>query len=388
MAFTPRVLVFLIFTTAALAGCGDKIEPGHRAAGIPVTVKARVDEALVSNQVFVYEAVGTVQAGTTSTLSSKLMGTVDRITVKEGDRVKKGDTLVVIDDRQVAAQLQQAEAALSEARRGMDAAISARDAAQANADLALSTYRRYQRLLEEESASQQEFDEVKARYEKAESNLQQSQAMVDAAGYRIQQAKAALTSAQVHRRDVVVRAPYDGVVTAKLVDVGDLASPGTPFLRLEMSGLFEVRLILPEVYIEEIREGQAVDVRVPAIEGLVLKGKIDTIAPSADQQTRSFQVKVLLEQTRQIRSGMFARVDIPVGEAGGLLVPSSAVVEIGQLTGLFIVDDEERARFRLVRTGRTIEERVEVISGLKAGQRFVVAPPPEMVDGAAVEVTS
>jgi RND family efflux transporter MFP subunit len=242
--------------------------------------------------------------------------------------------------------------------------------------------------LDEESVSKQEYDEVRARYQQAASNFEQTRSMVAAAKFRIRQAEAGLASAQVSRKDVVVRAPYDGMVTSKLVEVGDLASPGTPFLTLETTGVYEVRLILPEAYIDAIRESQQVGVRIPAIGNEAIDGTVVTIAPSADQGSRTFQVKVLLGEIKNIRSGMFARVTIPVGEAGSLVIPRTALVRQGQLTGIFMVDEEQIAHFRLIRTGRSVGEGVEVISGLKSGQRYVVAPPLDLVTGARVEVAS
>ena len=128
--------------------------------------------------------------------------------------------------------------------------------------------------------------------------------------------------------------------------------------------------------------------RIPAVGSQELAGTVLTIAPSADQRSRTFQVKVLLGAIEKIRSGMFARVAIPVGEAGSMIVPRTALVHQGQLTGVFVVDEELAAHFRLIRTGRTIGDGVEVISGLKSGQRYVVEPPPGLATGARVEVAS
>lgn len=380
--------LFLVGGFVFMVGCGEKIEPGTTQRQPPKTVQAVVTEAVVSTQPFIYDAVGTVAPQTASTLSSKLMGTVNEVKVKVGDRVKKGETLVVIDKRQATARLNQAEGALSEASRGFDAAVSAQEAAKSNADLARATFQRYQSLMTEESVSKQEFDEVKARYDQAASNLKQTEAMVAAARFRVQQAKAGLDSARVSRKDVTVTAPYDGVVTAKLVDVGDLASPGTPFIRLETTGLYEVQLVLPEAYIDAVRQGQKVQVRIAAIGNDALEGRVETIAPSADLRSRTFNLKVYLGEVKNIRSGMFARVAIPVGEAGIMLIPRSALIHQGQLTGLFVVDEEQIAHFRLIRNGRAIADGVEVISGLKEGQRYVVKPPPGMITGAKVEVAS
>lgn len=379
-------VVFLLFITLSLPGCEDKIESVNITSEKPAVIKAHVAVAKISRRPFIYEAVGTITARTASILSSKLMGTVMEIRVKEGDYVKKGEILVVLDKRQVSAGLTQAEAALAEASRAEASARSAREATRARADLSRATYERYLLLMKEESASQQEFDEVEARHRQAEASLSQTEAMLEAAGYRVQQAEAAVAAARISKKDTAIRAPYDGRVTAKMVNVGDLASPGTPFVTLEKEGVYCADLVLPERHIQSVSLDQKVQVTIPALNEKLLEGRIGRIVPTADQKSRSFLVKVALPEEKSIRSGMFARVKIPVGEAGMLMIPSSAIVNRGQLSGIYKVDDKQIARFRLIRTGRTMGDSVEVVSGLKEGDRYVVSPFPKLVDGAQVEV--
>ncbi len=369
-------------------GCGDGIEPGHTPAGELPTVSAAVETAKLQTKPFLYEAVGTITARTASTLSGKLMGTVAEVRVGEGAVVKEGDILVVLDQRQVSAQYEQARAALAEARRAEASARSAREAAKAGADLARTTYERYLQLLKENSVSRQEFDEVSARHRQAEATLAQTTSMLEAAGDRVQQAQAMLESAQVSRKDAVVRAPYGGRITAKMIDVGDLASPGTPFFTIEKEGVFCADLVLPEDHIESVRLDQQVTVKIPALGEARVTGLIGRIVPSADRRSRSFLVKVALPENPRIRSGMFARVLIPVGKSGMIQIPDTALVRRGQLTGIFLVDPEGRAGFRLIRVGKRLGDRIEVLSGLHEGDRYVIAPPPELVDGAKVEVSS
>jgi len=378
----------LIVAVSLFPGCGEKIEPGNVKPGQPLTVKAPVAIAKITSQPFIYEAVGTVTARTASTLSSKLMGTVQAVHVQEGDYVKEGDILVVLDQRQVTAQLQSAQATLAEAKRAEASARSARDSARAQAELARSTYQRYLRLIKDESASQQEFDEISTRYRQAEASLTQTTAMLEAAGHRVQQAEAALSQASVGKKDATIRAPYEGKVTAKMIEEGDLASPGTPFLTLEKKGVYCAELVLPERHIQSVTLDQNVRVIIPALSDKFLEGRIGRFVPTADQKSRSFQIKVALPEDSSLRSGMFARIEIPVGEAGMLMIPFSSVVRQGQLTGFYLVDKKQTARFRLIRIGKTFGDSVEVVSGMKEGDRYVVSPPPQLVDGALVEVVS
>ncbi|MGE0085139.1 MAG: efflux RND transporter periplasmic adaptor subunit [Desulfococcaceae bacterium] len=382
-----RNLSSFFLLTLLLCACGEKIGPGTTEPVSAGTVKAETAVAEISSQSIVYEALGTITAQNSSTLSGKIMGTVKAVNVKEGDAVKQGDVLVVLDARQVDAGLQQAEAGLSEAKRAESAAVSARDSARAGAKLAESTYKRYQKLLKENSASRQEFDEVEARYRQAQAALAQAEAMVAAAKSRVQQADAATSSAGVSQKDASILAPYDGIITAKMIDAGALAAPGTPFLTIEKTGGFQADLLVPEYHIQAVHTEQEVEVSIPSL-GDTLRGTVKTIVPSADRMSRSFTVKVMLPEddpkNSLIRSGMFARVSIPVGEGGILLIPQSALVYRGQLTGFFLVDGKNIARFRLVRTGRQFGDKIEVISGLKTGTRYVTNPPAELRDGLKV----
>ncbi len=361
----------LLAAVFLLIDCGEKIEPGNVEPSKLGRVKAPVFSAKIITQPIFYESVGTVSAKIVSTLSSKLMGTVIEIFVREGDHVNKGDRLANIDDRQVSAMLLQAKAALAEARRSEIAAV-------AGAELAAATYARYQGLMKDESASPQEFDEIKSRY-------QQAQAGLAAAKQRVKQAEAALSSAVVSSKDSVILAPYDGTIRSKMMDVGDLAAPGKPLFTLEKTGQYTVDLVLPEQYIHTVALNQEVTVTVSALSNKTFTGSVQEIFPAADSKSRSFLIKVKMPTDKALRSGMFARVSIPIGKAGLILIPETAVIQSGQLTGIYIVDDTQTVKFRLIRTGRKFGESIEVLSGLREGDRFISVPPPNLNNGMTVE---
>jgi RND family efflux transporter MFP subunit len=388
MLFMKRFFIFpLMLFLAALVGCGDGHDADHTgshgdAVAAPV---ATVSETL---QPIIHEAAGTIQAKTAGTISAKLMGTVLDVHVKEGDQVKAGDLLVSIDTRQVSAQLDQARAAVSEARQAAAAAEAARDAAQASADLALATFQRYEKLRSTDAVSLQEFDEVATANRQAQSALTQAEEMARAAGYRVKQAQSGLSAASVSHGDATVKAPFDGVVVKKMVEAGDLASPGRPLLTLESTGGFEMAVDLPETLFKSVTLGDKVSIRISALQDLAIDGTISAVSPSADTRSRSFLVKIDLPRTAPVHAGMFARAGFPVGEEQVILIPPAAVLYQGHLTGIFLLDDENIARFRLIRTGRKLDEGVEILSGLTTGMRFVSDPPPTLVDGTPVEVRS
>ncbi|MGB5620481.1 MAG: efflux RND transporter periplasmic adaptor subunit [Desulfobacterales bacterium] len=384
-----RLLLFLFFFIVLpwVNGCGE-IGPGKVEKSSGRTARVEVAVVKPTTHPEIYEAMGTVLAQTTSILSSKLMGTVRSILVEEGQPVKAGQPLVVLDQRQVSAQLQQAEAALSEARKAEQAAASAQEVTRAAAELARLNYDRYVPMLKEEAVTPQEFDTVAAHHRQAQAALTQAGAMAAAARNRVQQARAAVAAASVAHKDAVINAAYDGVMVDKLVEVGDLAAPGTPLVKIERTGSYRVDLELPESHILSIRTGDTVVVRVPGLTDEPLEGNVATIVPAADTKSRSFLVKVRLPDAANLRSGVFARVAIPIGTGRLILVPTSAVVHEGQLTGIYIVDPDQIARFRLIRTGKSLGNTIEVLSGLQEGARFVVTPPPGFSDGTKVEADS
>jgi multidrug efflux pump subunit AcrA (membrane-fusion protein) len=375
----------LLTAALLLISCSEKIEPGNTAPQKRPAIVVPIATVAQAVQPVMYDAVGTVRARVSATVSSKLMGTIQAFTVKEGDLVKSGDLLVQLDERQVTAQLNQAQAALAEARKAETGAVSAQTAAEAGAQRALLSYRRNQTMLAGGAITQETFESVEAQHKQAQAALGQAQAMVEAAQFRINQAQAAVDAAAVARKDARVLAPFDGKVTAKLADAGALAAPGTPLLTLEREGGYRVDLVVPEAYIQSVRTGQSVNVRIPSAAELSIAGTVDVIVPSADQGSRTFVVQVGVSDTDFLRSGMFARVSLPVGEQKSMRIPESAVVRRGQLTGVFIVDEKDTARFRLIRTGRAYGDQMEVISGIKDGIHLVTVPSPDLTNGSAVE---
>jgi RND family efflux transporter MFP subunit len=379
-------LVFLL--SLVLFGCGEKIEPGTTPPGSVPTVKALVDVAQMSVKPLLYEAVGTVKPRSAGTLSSKVTGNVIEIRVKEGDKVRKGEVLAVLDSRKIVAQLRQAEAGLAEARKAETAAHAAREAALASAAQAASAYDRARKLLAGEAMTKEGFEAAEARQKETRATLSQAEAMLEVAQYRVKQSQAAAEAVMVTEKDTLIQAPYDGRVTTKMVEVGDLASPGSPILSLEAAEGFQVELILPESYIRHVRLGQKVNLMIPALSDQTQESIVETIIPQADAQSRTFYLKVGLSKNGSLKPGLFARVMVPVGEEHVLLIPASAALQRGQLTAVYMVTPEGIARFRLIRTGRTFDEKVEVVTGLEPGARFVVSPSPELVDGAKIEAAS
>ena len=374
-----------VAATVLAVSCGKK-EPETKASAIeaatPVTVSvARAEMRDLPN---VYEAVGTVRARTSSVISARMMGYVREVRVRLGDRVTAGQVLVTLDSPDIDAGIRQAEAALVEARSTQPEIESAVAAAKAQMDLAQTTFNRMQTLFSKNSISNQEFDEAAGRLRVAEANHAMAQAKRTQMAARVQQAEQAVRSAQVPQGFTTVVAPFAGTVTEKPVETGILATPGAPLMTIEQEGALRLEASVEESRLGVVRVGQAVEVIVDAVDGS-LSGRVAEIVPSVDAASRTFIAKIDLPQKGQLRPGMFGRARFGLGKKTVLTVPSSAVTSRGQLQMVYTVDGGI-ARSRMITTGATVGDAVEVLSGLTGGDAVVSPVPTGLRDGSRIEV--
>jgi RND family efflux transporter MFP subunit len=364
-----RLWFLMLLAVASLAGCSNE---QRRTAPPPETVRnipvLAVRQASIPD---LLEAVGTVRAAQTSDLASQMMGNIVEIRAHEGDHVQRGQVLAVIDDSQPRAAVDRATAADLAAQQQVVAADS---------DLALaeSTLKRYQNLYERKSVSPQEFDEVKARERAA---LAQRDMATAGQG----QAKAALAEARTSLDYTRIRAPFDGVVTEKKADSGTLASPGMPIFTVEDVRRYRLEATVNESDLRYVHTGQQVSVAIDALDNAGLKGKVVQIVPAADPASRTFLVKIELSTDLRLRSGLFGRAQFSRGERQTLLIPRTAVVERGQLQGVFVLDRDKVASLRYVTLGKSSGSQIEVLAGLQDGERFVAKPGALDLNGKRVE---
>jgi len=381
------ILMGLSFALAALfiVGCGNEIQPGNTPEKPSATVKAKTVVVQNTARPVIYEAVGAVAPETGAAISARVMGQVREVRVHEGQHVKKGNILIVLNGKTISAQVDQAKAGLDQAKKGLEAARSMVKAASARAKLSEQTYKRYQALLKTDSVSRQEFDEVESAYLASSAALDQSRSMEEAAKGAIKQSQAALAAANSRFSDTIIKAPYDATILDKKVEPGDMATPGRPLLTLEKTGAFEVRTVLPESQINSIQPGDMVSIIIDALGDAHVSGTIRTIEPSADPATRSFAIKISLPIFSGLKSGLFARVRVIAGRSGMIMIPDTAMVSQGELRGVFIVDPQHMARFRLIRPGRRFGDLVEILSGLNEGEQIIVKPDYAIKNGVKVE---
>jgi len=365
-----RLSLLMLLGALSLVGCSNQetrtVPSPETVRNIPVLA---VQQAHVPD---LLEAVGTVRAAQTSDVASQMMGNIVEIRAHEGDHVQHGQVLAVIDDSQPRAALDRATAADLAAREQLVGADS---------DLALaeSTMKRYQNLYEKKSVSPQEFDEVKARQQAALARRDMAQA-----GQA--QAQAALSQARTSLDYTRIRAPFNGVLTEKKADVGTLASPGLAIFTVEDVHRYRLEATVNENDLQYVRTGEQVAVAIDALGNEALKGKVAQIVPAADPASRTFLVKIEIPPDLRLRSGLFGRAQFSRGARQALLIPRSAVVERGQLQGIYVLDQNKVASLRYITLGKTSGAEVEVLAGIQDGERVVAKPGAVDLNGKRIEV--
>ncbi len=378
-----RRMVTVGFGLMVLVSCGkEEVRRATPVAAVPVAVHtaAAGEQEWPSG----FEATGTVRARTQGAVSSKVMGYVQQVSARVGEYVRAGQTLVTLEVRDLDSAVRTAEVSKAEVQAAIPEAESSIGAARANQELARATFRRMEDLFTKKSISNQEFDEAAARLKAAEASYEMARARRAQIDSRLAQADQGIRSAAVMRDYAKLTAPFAGVVTARNVEPGNLASPGTPLLVVEQEGSLRLEAMLDESRLGSVKVGQTVEVSLEALDKKLV-AKVSEIEPSVDPASRSYTVKIDLPAMAQLRSGMFGRTVFATSARKVLTVPAGAVQERGQLQTVFAVEDGA-AHARLVTTGERGAAGVEILSGLSAGEQVVSPIPAGLQDGAKVEV--
>lgn len=328
----------LITTLAAAAlfavGCGRKTDRIAAESLPTATVRAQVVAS--KTRVATEDVVGTVRAELRSVIEAKVSGKIEQMLVVPGQKVKRGELLASVDAREVQSRLDQALAVRQQTEGDM---------------------KRFASLLEQKILSQSEYDIAQSKFRVADAAVKEAETML---GY------------------TKVAAPFDGVITRKHADVGDLATPGKPLLEMEDSRTLRLEADAPEAVVGKLTLGDKLPVRISALE-TELTGVISEISPAADPGSRTFLVKLNLPPQAGLRAGQFGRVAMPVGETAALRVPAAAVVQRGQMELVFVVISN-LAQLRIVKTGKRIGDEVELVSGVSAGEQIVVSAVGTLID--------
>lgn len=337
-----RVVILLVLLLAF--GCGENAKVSERPK-----LPSPSHRATVERESRTLEIAGTVRAADVAQLASRFAGFVSRVQVQAGAHVKKGDLLVLIDDRNLQAQRAKAAAARDEAQRGAQAA-------EAQMRLANITFTRIETLYQKESASEQEFDEAKSRKDAAEAAYQ-------AALQRVTQAESDRNDVQASSEYLRITAPFTGIVTSVPVDAGTFVNPGQAIVSMENPSSFEVVFSVEEGLLSAVQKGSDLVVAVPAVSVETLPAKVVEVNTAADVYTRTFQVKAVLQAHPRLLSGLSARVFLSAATKGSLWIPERFLTRNDDIETVLVKQGEEWRRI-LVKSGNHRNGRAEILSGL------------------------
>jgi RND family efflux transporter MFP subunit len=341
LARIKPLVAALAVALVTLAGCSGE-KPAESAASTQRSVQAQTQQMQASEVLAITATTGSVVALDSVRVASRLMGYIRNIDVVEGQAVKAGQRLFSIDPLDI-------EGAVEQARLGLNQAEVAMKDAKAD-------YERFDALYKDEVVSRQNFEKMKLNY--------------DIAASRAAQAKAGLGTAQGQMRYATVTSPINGVVTQKLANEGDIAAPGHPVLMVEDPAHLQVQTAVSEELYRGIKIGQSVMVEIDG-QDKALSAKVARLSPAADPMTHTYTIKLDVAAPG-LRSGAFARVLFPTGKRSVLVVPVEAVMDRAGITGVFVVDAQGSAQYRMVRLGKPEGGLVEVLSGLNPGERVVI----------------
>ncbi len=353
-------LIIVLAITLVLTSC-SKEEKKAVVDNTPAITVTLSSDAVASNSPFL-TASGKIEAKNSANLSTRMMGYVTKIHAKVGQKVKKGQLLLSISNADLVAKRAQVNAGITEATAAFNNAKK--------------DFNRVTALFNDNSASQKELDDITAHYNMAKARLEGAKQMKNE------------INAQFSYTNI--RAPFSGVVTNKFINTGDMANPGMPLLEIESPGNFQVITRVPESEISQIKSGEKVKVMVKSL-GETLMGVVTEVSASAKNTGGQYLVKIILDKTdKKILSGMFATVQFPVAKTktsqNRVLVATNALVHQGQLSGVYTVSTNNKALLRWLRLGRVYGDKVEVLSGLTADEKYVVSAKSKLYNGAKIAV--
>ncbi len=349
----------LLAIASVLSACGGHDE--HPAlASLQPELKTQAELFKVQNQSLPVFALfpGSVITSDQISISSRVMGYVRSVDVHEGQTVKSGDTLLTIDSTDVTGAISQAQAAVNKAWAAL-------------AD-AKNNYERYANLYKENAVPKQMFEQMQTAYKVAQSNY-------SAAIAGLKQAKSQLTY-------VKITAPFSGTITSRSVDPGQMATPGLPLMTLQGSGQKQVEVQLSSQAFATLKLGDPVTVRYTDFQGEQhqFQGTVERMVDATDPVTHTHTVKIGVPENVNVRSGNYVIVQIAVAHETGMLVPLTAIHDRGGIRGVFVLDDQNRAWFRMVRLGHVIDGKQVILSGLVPGERLVTQSDDRLQNGIVI----
>lgn len=335
-------MLTIIALTALLAGCDkESAKSAKTSQSLPLAKVsiAKVRKIIAANQM---EVVGTVQAVERAEISAKISGNIINFKVNLGSKVEQGDLLVELSAGEILAKKQQAEAQLKQTKRNLA---------------------REEKLLKKNATTPHTVKSLRDSTRIAEAAYREAVTML---GY------------------TRITAPFSGLITQKIGNVGDLATPGKPLLYIEEENNLQVLADIPEVMLLRVKIGDKLSVFVPSA-NLRIEAIVAEVSPVADPSSRSAPIKLHVTYDPRLRSGQFARVTLALEQAETLTIPSSALIPLGQIERVFVKQDN-KASLRLVRSGTRNNGSIEILSGLFEGETVITQGNQNLLDGQPVSI--
>jgi RND family efflux transporter MFP subunit len=353
------VLISITLFALIMQSCGTQTK---KKSELKANLNVKVETIKSVNQARIFSYAGKIEAKQHSVLSTRIMGNVIAINVVPGQKVRKGDVLLKISDNDILSKKAQIKAAQMEA-----------EAIFLNAE---KDYNRFKVLFEQKSASQKELDDVSTNFKMAKARLNTANEMENELNETLKYS--------------TIRAPYNGVITKKYINNGDLASPGMSLLGIEQSNELNVIARIPESEISCVEIGDMVEVQVNAANSIRVKGEVIEVNLSALLTGSQYEVKIKLlpelEQKVLLRSGMYTKVLLEKGGIPTIMVPEKAILYRGQLCGIYTISQSNTAMLRWIRLGKQSGNNVEVLSGLAEGERYIKSYSGKIWDGVIVNI--
>ena len=378
--FIFPIIVLILFIGGFFS---SRVEPGYaKEEGKLITgLKIMTVEPTITEEM--YKSDGSVMANNNAKVATKIMGKIKAIYVKEGDRVKKGQLLAVIDTSDIDKQIQEAKAGLEEIAQARREVLAGIKGAKTGYEFAKRTYERFKKLYEEDGIPKQKLEEIETKMVGAKAQLDALNAKLEQINAKEKQIKAKLAYAQVMKGYGEIYAPFDGLVIKKMMDVGDMAAPGMPIFVIGQDKLIFMSQIDEKLF-DKVNLGDELKVKITTT-GQEFVGKVIEKSNSIDPMNRSFTIKLEIPSELDVSPGMYGKVYIPVKSEEKIIIPKSAIVRWGQLTAVYTVDKNGVLRLTFVKLGEDYGDKVEVVSGLEKGMKIVADNVAKACDGCRIK---
>jgi len=364
------VVIFILILVQAGVFTPGKIVPGQKNEfKIRLPKKYEEVEAEKIKLERSFEESGVVTTALKATISPQVMGIIEKINVDPGDSVKKGDILLVINSDQFRMKLGQAEKGMKQAKAGKVQAEQHFVGATASYDQARKAYERAKKYFVKKAISEVKLEAAESAFKQAKAGMAAAKEGVQAAKAGIEKAQKYIDEANVAIGYSKIKAPFDGVITKKFVDTGDMASPGRPVFSINNPDLYQLQANIRESLLSFLEIGQKLKLTIGDSKYL---GIVSEITPNIDPATRTFPVKVTFKPTEKVFVGMYGKLLVPAGKSDSIAIPEKAVYKTGQLESVLVKQGDSCKR-RYIQTGQKIGNgMIEVLSGVSGNERLVV----------------